>query len=241
MFDRIRAQLVRKVVNDWPRTLEEWDRHEAEAEVMLAHRLGAYTGHIDQRLPEPAAAIRFAEEFKCLEILPAAFLLLSCIEHTSKGEDEYTVPRTARRELLHSGDFDRILRGRDKFVAFIEGLDTKQLCDLSFDPCDWPTEKLDPWPTPLPANFEQFPCRTVRWRIAERLVTNVSRQNTYNPLLDLKKILGWVETDEAKVGLAPGTGLCRTCMQNLERWVLYTRTDFWRCLVWHFAPECRYL
>ncbi len=78
---------MQKVKEDWAITLEDWDRREAEIEAMRSVKLisGAPTSSskpLAQSVPEPPSAIRFALEFGCPEILPAAFYQLSLTDAT---------------------------------------------------------------------------------------------------------------------------------------------------------------
>ena len=85
-MDSFRSRIVRHFEADWPRTLAEWDRLEAEIDYMMEEHQDDknedYYGRVDglfldQRLPEPAAAIRLALEFGIPSILPAAFYTLA--------------------------------------------------------------------------------------------------------------------------------------------------------------------
>ncbi|KAI0710586.1 hypothetical protein C8Q76DRAFT_798141 [Earliella scabrosa] len=70
LVDSVRDNLVRRVVEDWPRTLEEWDRQEAIEPVVMGapfkydsrNALPQQAPHkrpVAQSFPEPASAIRF--------------------------------------------------------------------------------------------------------------------------------------------------------------------------------------
>lgn len=84
--DALRSRIVRHFEADWPRTLAEWDRLESEIDSMMEEHqdeknledFNQVDGlFLDERLPEPAAAIRLAIEFGIPSILPAAFYTLA--------------------------------------------------------------------------------------------------------------------------------------------------------------------
>ena len=109
-MDPLRKIILHCIEADWPRTLQEWDH--LQATIVHAGELksssvlprmdtdddddnapssssGASQGpYIDDCFPEPASAIRFATEFGCPSILPAAFYQLA-ITDPSADWDEY--------------------------------------------------------------------------------------------------------------------------------------------------------
>ena len=85
-MDWLRLRLIRHVTEDWPRSLHEWDEQEARA-ASVASSIATDPGarppgyrRLSDCIPEPAAAIVFAYEFACPEILPAAFYELETYE-----------------------------------------------------------------------------------------------------------------------------------------------------------------
>ncbi|KAI0692925.1 hypothetical protein C8T65DRAFT_562141, partial [Cerioporus squamosus] len=117
LIDPLRNHLVKKVVADWPCTLQEWDRQEAEINAMTnpSATSGKDRRKFSRSVPEPVAAIAFAIEFGCTEILPAAFYTLSRISIVMDWDRTkppgYSSSRLARWSMLDSPHFIRYLRG----------------------------------------------------------------------------------------------------------------------------------
>lgn len=130
--EKIRRIIVERLESDWPQSLTDWRRLEAEIEVMesgawaLAEDPQTMTYlHVDRHLPEPASAIRLAHECDIPSILPAAYYQLSwlTVEHDTDlaGKDRTLFvmthgleQRTAQWSLLEKEDLMRVLRGKVK-------------------------------------------------------------------------------------------------------------------------------
>ncbi|EIM82193.1 uncharacterized protein STEHIDRAFT_23738, partial [Stereum hirsutum FP-91666 SS1] len=128
--DKIRRIIIERLESDWPQSLADWRRLEAEIEVMgsdgWAHVEDPDTMvhlHLDRRLPEPASAIRLAQEYNIPSILPAAYYQLSrlTVEYDTESVEQDAeafvmthgiVQRTAQWSLLEGRDFMRVLRGQ---------------------------------------------------------------------------------------------------------------------------------
>ena len=87
LIDGLHAYIVQKVKEDWPLTIADWDRRQREVEAMRSVELTSGAPQSSSKplvhcVPEPASAIRFASEFGCPEILPAAFYQLSLTDAT---------------------------------------------------------------------------------------------------------------------------------------------------------------
>lgn len=81
----LRTIIIRHLEREWPCTLAEWEQEQHKQSVdnprLAGIRTETGTGRVldYMKLPEPASAIRFALEFDCPSILPAAFYeLLQC-------------------------------------------------------------------------------------------------------------------------------------------------------------------
>ena len=66
--DPLRQRIVSSLEADWPQTLAQWDARRAEAVVLRAEHALQLTGrvgglYLDDRLPEPASAIRIASDY----------------------------------------------------------------------------------------------------------------------------------------------------------------------------------
>jgi hypothetical protein len=129
--DRFRCRIVEHIEGDWPLSLWQWDKLEAEINFMLCtwslgcHKNPEYL-YSDGHLPEPASAIRLAKECDISSILPAAFYHLSRLsiyhDREKAGLHAKDHPqcelsdghRTAEWRLLTSEDFISLLKGRAK-------------------------------------------------------------------------------------------------------------------------------
>ena len=80
--DALRHRIVSSLEADWPQTLAQWDARRAEAVLLRSEHSLQLTGrvnglYLDDRLPEPASAIRLASDYGIPSILPAAFYTLA--------------------------------------------------------------------------------------------------------------------------------------------------------------------
>lgn len=138
--DALRTRLVENIEADWPQTLVQWDARRTEAIIARSeHGLrgnGKVNGlYLDDRLPEPASAIRIASDFNIPSILPAAFYQLASI-NTDADWDAYrsspTVEgkhlrfgaRTARWSLLDKRDLMRLVHGQKSLAAATRAIGT---------------------------------------------------------------------------------------------------------------------
>ena len=125
-IENLREHLIKVVASDWPTTLKEWDVFEIEVKavkeklaVMNDDEQHSEDLHcLRDHIPEPAAAIVFAHEFGCHQILPAAYYQLSTIEpnHDWNFDEDSSVP-CARWELLSKDSLLRYVRGSNRLLA----------------------------------------------------------------------------------------------------------------------------
>ncbi|KAG1905585.1 uncharacterized protein F5891DRAFT_1138196 [Suillus fuscotomentosus] len=143
-FVRVLQKLLRaRFRADWPSTLPEWDRlmeHYASLSASIIPQHDAASQFIDNRMLEPASAIRLAREANIPEILPAAFYMLSTITQTPlhslilKGTVLLWQPgeRSARWGLLTPDDWLCLARGRHcmtDFAQTFEAQESQCICD----------------------------------------------------------------------------------------------------------------
>lgn len=130
--DNIRRIVLERLESDWPQSLSDWRRLEAEIEVMehdawthVEDPASMVSLHLDRSLAEPASAIRLAQECNIPSILPAAYYQLSrlTVEHDTasveKDPESFVIThgieqRTARWSLLEKEDLMRVFRGKVK-------------------------------------------------------------------------------------------------------------------------------
>ncbi|THG98537.1 hypothetical protein EW026_g3664 [Hermanssonia centrifuga] len=138
--ETIRARIVENLEADWPQTLAQWDARRLEATIARSeHGLrpnGKVDGlYLDDRLPEPASAIRIASDFNIPSILPAAFYNLALI-NTDADWDKYRAnpitegkplrfgARTARWNILDKTDLMRLVHGQKLIAAYTRAIGT---------------------------------------------------------------------------------------------------------------------
>ncbi|KAI0354144.1 hypothetical protein OH77DRAFT_1426574 [Trametes cingulata] len=120
----VRADLVQRVVDEWPRDLFEWDVREGEISSLMttaqSQPVWVPARPIAARLPEPASAIMFAQEFGCPQILPAAFYLLARISVTDEWEadTEHGYELRAAWSRLDTTNLLRYMRGCKAMVDY---------------------------------------------------------------------------------------------------------------------------
>ncbi|KAF8195644.1 hypothetical protein K438DRAFT_1826289 [Mycena galopus ATCC 62051] len=127
-MDRLRDRIVTQLQADWPYSLAEWDRLETEIRCLEEEHNNAdhyaVDGlYLDERLPEPAAAIRLATEWDIPRIMPSAVYHLSRLttenDWLEGREDRLTlVERTARWDLLEAADLKLVLKVREMLTGF---------------------------------------------------------------------------------------------------------------------------
>lgn len=153
-FVRVLQKLLRaRFRADWPSTLPEWDKlmeHYASLSATALPQHDAASQFIDNRMLEPASAIRLAREANIPEILPAAFYMLSTISPfmdfdalrssqppsitDSQGIVLMWQPgeRSARWGLLTPDDWLCLARGRHSMMDFarvFEQQEAQCICD----------------------------------------------------------------------------------------------------------------
>ncbi|KDQ58242.1 hypothetical protein JAAARDRAFT_57970 [Jaapia argillacea MUCL 33604] len=220
-FDELRKIIVRQLEADWPQTLADWDR--LEKEVRFVHyeehgkdSAGQVDGlYLDDRFPEPASAIRLAQECDVPNILPAAFYHLSRIDldadwdrYRSEGDkirkEEYHRAlgygcQTARWGLLKPEDLMKLCRVRDQVreQAYLSHTGAWDRLECCVEEC-WQARTKYAWE----AKEEMFLSK--------------------DPLMDLRKYC----REEVLVKLK----LCRGCSQAVKDILTHRRSKVWERL-----------
>ncbi|KAJ7228445.1 hypothetical protein GGX14DRAFT_345544 [Mycena pura] len=124
-MDSLRNRIVTQLEADWPGSLPEWDRLETEVagftkEHTNETNLKVDDLYLDERLPEPCAAIRLAMDMNIPKILPSAMYHLSrlsihddWLEARKDDRASLGLDRTARWDLLEVSDFKLLLKLRE--------------------------------------------------------------------------------------------------------------------------------
>ena len=174
--------------------------------------------YIDDCFPEPAAAIRFASEFGCPSILPAAFYQLAITEPTADW-DEYRCAdddagaawehqcalanggRTARWALLDRANLMRFLRGRTALDAWLPDVEDCLTSYLGTAEC-----------------VDHFHCERVRAECRRAfLLEGPGRARPFDPLHALRFLLD----------LVPQHQLCGACLRHIRGELLRVRQEIW--------------
>ncbi|KAI0746215.1 hypothetical protein C8Q80DRAFT_1271149 [Daedaleopsis nitida] len=220
------------------------NKHQAElcALLNLSHSrflaIGAWTNHYGPNVPEPASAIRFALEFACPEILPAAFYTLSRIniEHDWDGGGCDRWARPARWSMLQGRDFIVLLRGirtmKDYCRRVSSPYGSKSLKILS-KRCRPPSEVMFYGVDDLERVEEEYPCYA-----AVRKIFSVAWRSTdyHDPLLSWKLCMDYRSIEGLAEDL-PSEGLCFNCADSLRRRVPRERARLWEKIATWFDPE----
>ncbi|PIL28643.1 hypothetical protein GSI_08685 [Ganoderma sinense ZZ0214-1] len=118
LIEPLHRCLVQQVCEDWPTMLNEFDVQQAEIDALRNLETPAYGLTPDGKprrladvVPEPASAILFAQEFGCLQILPAAFYRLSLTPVDTHGRKDAPQSLTARWPLLGKENLLRYIHG----------------------------------------------------------------------------------------------------------------------------------
>ncbi|KIP11099.1 hypothetical protein PHLGIDRAFT_83859 [Phlebiopsis gigantea 11061_1 CR5-6] len=138
--EALRSRIVENIEADWPQTLTQWDARRQEVMVARSDHYLQLNGKIDgmfldDRLPEPASAIRIASDFGIHSILPAAFYQLSLISTEAEWDRYRANPstegkqlrfgaRTARWKLLDKTDLMRLVHGQKSLAAYTRAIGT---------------------------------------------------------------------------------------------------------------------
>lgn len=120
--ESLQRRVTEIMEESWPTTLPQWIRFNAEY-VALKKKKTQIIGldsFFVRHVPEPAAAIRFGEDFDMPSILPFAFYTLATITAHYNFDDRSLSmrtlrmnPRLARWSLLDAEDLARLIRGRE--------------------------------------------------------------------------------------------------------------------------------
>ncbi|KAF7352601.1 BTB domain-containing protein [Mycena venus] len=123
-MEALRERIVTQLQADWPHSLGEWDRLETEICGLEAEHdddddYMVDDLYLDERLPEPAAAIRVAADLNVPRILPSAVYHLSRLStdddwlELHKTRTTLGLARTARWDLLEAADLKLVLKVRE--------------------------------------------------------------------------------------------------------------------------------
>lgn len=231
----LRTIIARHFESDWPRTLAEWEKQDARflsntrlSECKMDNwdnngTLISKTPIDYSMLPEPALAIRFAMEFNCPSILPAAFYHLSQVspltdwDIASRTFEPNNPPiRTrpsARWSMLEPPDVFRLLTGKDELHQRMPS----ELCML-WQACraHCVNEEQDQDADSRPKSL----CtKTLEGLILDRTIISPSRQDPLYTFRGLNDALGHHFVEEGGViGAAQkATGVCVASSCNTQK------------------------
>ncbi|KAI0777476.1 hypothetical protein BD413DRAFT_180066 [Trametes elegans] len=245
LLDTLRSSLVKRVVEDWPKTLDEWDvaNGELKAIVNLAYRPNrprSQTVNLPGRVPEPASAIMFAQEFGCHEILPAAYYRLATIEIDNEWERKRATDSTtlyARWTLLDSESLLRYISGRRQLDSFHNRL-KRQLrrglglcggCMPFFFIC--PPEPGEEAPN---VNIkEEYPCLHFITTLLDLAWDDAPASD---PLQALHDLIDHRRFDEMLKKTCP-EGLCHDCTEQFYGEIDKARGRLWKLLPLYFQVD----
>ncbi|TFK89419.1 hypothetical protein K466DRAFT_597824 [Polyporus arcularius HHB13444] len=226
LLEPLHDYLVQQVASDWPTTLQEWDIREAELQAIrkvAAEDKKKYW----ELVPEPVAAILFAKEFGCSQILPAAFYQLAQTNFNRDWNDE-TIQNDswqwdtllARWTMLEKDDLVRFLHGCQSVDDYYVVADS-----LVSEHCYPPWEHYE-------EGLENL-CKTSKCYafLAELVAVVWGRGARRNPLQLLLDCLEYEKYPQLSKERFPD-GLCEHCRESLPE--IIARKRKW---VWDRLPE----
>ena len=237
---------MQKVREDWPLTLSDWDRREAEIEAMryaeyASGPRSSSTKPLAQAVPEPASAIRFAFEFGCPEILPAAFYQLARTDPTHDWADplssssDWRMP--ARWSHFDAPDLLRHLRGGKSLLWYVASVPSDEtftaiLCRSCLP---WWEDASIPDDLRLEVEVERNPDDYPCYTLLRRIFTAVFREaspGVQDPLKALKECVKYEKIPE--VSESSMKSLCTGCDWEFRKWVPRARQELWQKLPEYF-------
>ena len=137
-IDSLRSRIIDILHDSWPQTFEQWLRLQSEEEIMRKTHNEQLNNTVDgkfldDRLPEPASAVRFARDFDVPSVLPYAYYSLAGRHYMAewyilRGDPknretlEATLLRTARWTVLEPIDLQIVLSLRERLVQDIDSI-----------------------------------------------------------------------------------------------------------------------
>lgn len=242
---------MRKVVEDWPRTLQEWDKQEAVIPLArdassrynyVAPLIGPRTRPFAQSFPEPASAICFALEFGCSDILPAAFYQL----YRTDPDHDWDSPKHRNSEVYRPARWS--LLNRDALLRYVKGSRRLQkYCSTArsdrniakaldegcrpprFDE-GLPSAVFDADPELLTKNTR---CFNILLLSFDRIFDKHDDFAKRDPLKLLEECLAYSRVPA--VARLHQQGLCHMCESHIGTWVARNRQDLWERLPRYFS------
>ncbi|KAG1753377.1 hypothetical protein EDB19DRAFT_1979134 [Suillus lakei] len=127
--NQLYEHIVTSIKADWPQTLPRWDfLDDINRQRMLEPQTTLPWDPVlddEQKMSEPAAAIRIAREFDIPEVLPAAFYHLARIEISCDYDEaqQELCPRSehaARWGMLTQEDMSCLVRGKEEIASIMD-------------------------------------------------------------------------------------------------------------------------
>ncbi|KAM5546271.1 hypothetical protein V8D89_000397 [Ganoderma adspersum] len=237
--------LVAQVVADWPTTLHEWDVLQSEIAAIWKLALTAANppfgrlpddGAFSDLIPEPVAAIRFAQEFGCPQILPAAFYTLAHIslkadwrlrEHPGDPPDRAAKRNAlARWAMLGEENLLRCLRGFQELDEYFPPIRTF-LCERCRPPEDEDEVALD---------VSGAGCYAALYRMISTMgaARRGSKRDPIALLLQCVELRDEAEGIDRRVGRGSDS-LCEECWDTFVEEALVEREKVWNSLPLYFS------
>lgn len=241
LLDNASADIIRRVTMDWPTTLDEWDilENERRGRRRMAdsqYRSGAECIALADRTPEPVAAIVFAQENGCTEILPAAFYRLASIEITddwsgtqpAPGSLRHPRPR-ARWALCEKDNLMRRIKGRQALEDYIHDV-TYELKDGSMletaPSCrPWWIDNPELVAQAVEPDRVESPCLDYLRMLCALVWDKQSKNDPLAALLDLE-----IGNYPPELDKTCPEGLCQGCHRDFGRWVFRERRHLWKII-----------
>ncbi|TFY80791.1 hypothetical protein EWM64_g3228 [Hericium alpestre] len=236
-IQHLRANIIQKLEEDWPRTLSEWDEieHYAEGKAKTCVQDVQWDRTCDDfpdlHLPEAASAINLSHACNVPNILPAAFYHLSRIsilhdwDRTHVALEDNGIPdysdlvngaRTARWNLLSKEDFICLLTGRERLK---DAINVKV----------W-TEHNAHVTHPHP-NEDYGGCKSKYWSKVWDVVERACRESS-DVLKTLRDVVDILQS-------SGNPALCYSCEHGIKKGIDEVRNEIWNGLHDYFDLPLR--
>lgn len=245
-IDPVRRRVIDIMHDSWPQTFEDWLRYQSEITIIRTMHAGSLSddGLVDgksfeERIPEPASAIRFAQDFDVPSILPLAFYTLAGIpihhdwDEARKGgghkrsANARTQSRTARWDLLDVQDYKKVMACREALAG--------RVCQVALSRYGREEMVWDAVSTACTASLEALgyggynvdDCHGALYQVLELwkdLDTGILREDALTHATGHPDPLGLLEQLYSS---RPQWKTCRGCQEGLQKDIRESQEEIW--------------
>lgn len=115
-MEDVAQAVMNHIKAQWPNNLIDWDIRQAVQSVVRASATFGNFHHFQEKFPDPAASIVFAQEFDLPAILPVAFYQLSSMNVDCQETDLFY--RDLQWRVLDADTLLRLMKGRERIRRY---------------------------------------------------------------------------------------------------------------------------